>query len=111
MNQNQVIAIFLVVLGVLIGSAAQLTDLFGAGTAKYIISVAGLLNSVLAGILGVLTGQGGSIKTVLAMPGIEKINVNGQANTALAVMAMDPAQDRIAPTPAAMQEVNQTAKG
>lgn len=109
MNIKQVLAIILVILGVLVGSAAQLTDLFGASATKTIISLAGLLNSILAGVIGVISSQSGLVKDVQAMPGVEKIVVNAQANKALATLATDPAQDKVETTPGAEAQVNATA--
>lgn len=106
----QIIGIVLVINGALIGSAAQLTDLFGPLTAKYIISIASLGNSIFGGIVTLISGQGAQIKNVLAMPGVENISVGRQANATLAAIAVDPTQNKIAPTDAATQAVIATAK-
>jgi len=111
LNVKQVIAIIVAVLSVLSGSTAQLTDLLGPGAAKVVISMASLAMSVLSSILAVITSQGSTVKDVLAMPGVEKININGQANQTLAAIAIDPKQDKISPTQAARLEVTATAKG
>lgn len=111
LNRNQIIAIVIAVLGVMIGSTAQLTDLFGATATKSIISVASLLNSVLSSILAVITSQGNTVKDVLSMTGVEHLSVNKQANTTLANMAVDPTLNKIAPTQDAMATVIQTAEG
>lgn len=58
-----------------------------------------------------LSTQTAQVKDVLAMPGIEKINVNAQASTALATLAVDQTVNKIGPTPAAAQQVEATAKG
>lgn len=105
----QIIGIVLVINGALIGSAAQLTDLFGTMTAKYIISIASLGNSIFGGIVTLISGQAAQIKNVLAMPGVENITVNRQANATLAAIAVDPAQDKIAPTQEAQRAVTATA--
>ena len=110
MNHKQLLAITLVVLGVLMASSAQLTDLFGPTATKTIVSVAGLLNSILAGILGVVSSQTGLIKDVQSMPGVEKITVNEQANKALATLATDPNQEKIEASPGAENRVNATAR-
>lgn len=110
LNQNQIIAITIAVLSVLAGSTAQLTDLFGGGTAKTIISVATLGNAVLSSILAVVSSQGSQIKSVLAMPGIQHVDVNAQANPVLAALAVDPTVNKIAPTQAAAAQVAATAK-
>ena len=96
--------------GAIGGSAAQLTDLFGPVVAHYIITIATFGNTLISAIMAPLSGQGAQIRSVLAMPGVEKISVNGQANSVLATMAVDPAANKIAPTPAAVQEVTATAK-
>lgn len=109
MTRNQMLAIVLVVLGVLTASSAQLTDLFGPMNTKIIVSGAGLLNSVFAGILAVLTGQGAQIRDVQAMPGVDKIVVNAQANPTLATMAIDPAQMKVQAAPGDSDAITQTA--
>jgi hypothetical protein len=111
LTPTQIIGILLVVNGALIGSAAQLTDLFGAHTTHIIISVASLGNSILGGVVTLFSSQSATIKSVLAMPGVEKVTVNSQANTALASIAVDPASSKIEPTPAAKQAVTEIAKG
>ncbi len=109
LTRNQILAIVIAILGVLMASTAQLTDLVGPGTTKTIQSLAGILNSVLASVLAVITGQSGIIKDASAMPGVEKITVNSQANATLATLAVDPQQSKIAPTPQAAQAVQATA--
>lgn len=106
----QIIGIIIVVNGALIGSTAQLTDLLGALIAKDIVSIASIGNSIFGGVIMMLSGQGSMVKSVLAMPGVERIAVNGQASSALATLAMDPDQNKIAPTSAAVEKVTATAK-
>lgn len=107
----QIIGIVLVVNGALVGSSAQLTDLFGPQAVKYIVSIASIGNTVLGGIVSFLSGQGSQIKNVLAMPGVERITVNSAASQTLAAIAVDPASNKIAPTPQALDRVTETAKG
>lgn len=111
MNQKQVILIFLVVLGVLTASTAQLTDIFGPQNTKVIVSVAGLLNSTLAGILGIITGQGYTVREVQDMAGVEKIVVNKNANETLASLAVNPLNDKIESKPGDAAAISETAKG
>lgn len=99
LNAKQVIAIILVILGVITASTAQLTDLFGPSATKAIVSIASMVNSILAGALGVISSQTGLVKDVQAMPGVEKITVNAQANSTLASMAVDPSNEKIEPKP------------
>jgi hypothetical protein len=94
----------------LMGATPQLTVLFGTAAVPYIIAVATLGNGALGVFVTVIGGQSAQVRNVLAMPGVEKIDVNGQANGTLATLAVDPTQNKIAPTPAAMQQVTATAK-
>lgn len=111
LNQNQIIAIVMAILGVMIGSTAQLTDLFGPHVTKEIVTIASLANSFLSSILVVITGQSSTVRQVLAMPGVERIDINAKANQTLASLAVDPNVNKIAPTQAAMDVVTATAKG
>lgn len=110
LNRGQILSIIVLVLGVLMASTAQLTDLFGPATTKYIVSASSLLVSILSGINTLLSGQGGQLQAVRSMPGVEKILVNSQANATLATMAMAPLEGKIEPTPAAQAAVAATAK-
>lgn len=110
LNINQVLSLILVVLGVFVASTAQLTDLFGPLVAKTIVSLSSLLMAMMSGALAIITGQSSQIKAVQAMPGVEKIVVNSQANSALATLAVDPAQAKIETTPASAAAVQATAR-
>lgn len=111
LNLKQVMAISIAILGVLMISSANLTDLFGPRVSKTIVSAAAMLNSMLGATLAVITGQAQQVKDVLAMPGVEKITVNANANQTLASVAMDPKLDNIGPTAQAEAAVTATAKG
>ena len=111
LNAKQIISIVGAILSVLMISTAQLTDLMGPTVAKSIVSIAGLGNMVLSSVMATITSQGSTVKDVLAMPGVEKININAAANQTLAAIAVDPGVDKISPTPAAQQQVENTAKG
>lgn len=110
LNRNQIMAIAIAVLSVLAVSTSQLTDLFGAGIAKTIISAAGLLNTILSSVLAVISSQSGIIQSASDMPGVESIHVNARANQTLAAMAMDPTQDKVAPTSKDAAAVSEIAK-
>jgi hypothetical protein len=60
--------------------------------------------------MAALTSQGSTINDVLAMPGIQNIDVGAKANKTLAMIATDPTQSKIGPTPEANIQVNATAK-
>lgn len=110
-TRNQWIAIIILALGLISGATGQMTDIFGAGAAKSIASAASFMSSFVAGIQVILGGQSQQVKDVAAMPGVEKVTVNATANSALATLAVDPKQDKVAPTTAAMTAVENTAKG
>lgn len=63
----QIFSIILVVLGVLVASTGQLNDLLGPQVTKYIVSLAGLLMSILSGISAIVTGANQQVKDVVAM--------------------------------------------
>lgn len=109
-NRNQSIAIFIAVLSVTTASTGQLTELFGPLAVK-IISAAGFLNGILGAILAVLTGQSQMVKDVAAMPGVESIKVNAQANQTLASIAVDTTASKVSPTAEAKAQVTKTAGG
>lgn len=101
----QKIAISMAVLGVLSTSGVQLTDILGSGIAKSVVSVSGLINSVLAAIVAVLSGQSAIIKQVASMPGVERVSINAEANSVLAQAATDPNLRNVGAT---TSEVRQT---
>jgi hypothetical protein len=109
----QIVGIILLANGVITGSVNEMTDLIGAVWAKHLISLAIMGSGFCGGLVTMFGGQpdqATQVKSVLAMPGVEKIDINGLANAILAKMAVDPAQNKIAPTPAAMDQVAATAK-
>lgn len=111
LNGKQILGIVGAIISVLMVSSAQLTDLLGATQAKYIVTIAGLLNLMFQSISVALSTQTAQVKDVLAMPGIEKLTVNSQASPALATIAVDPTVNKISPTQAAQTAVEATAKG
>lgn len=98
LNTKQILAICVAILSVLMISTAQLTDLFGATVTKTIVSTAGLLNMILSSVVAAISSQGSLVREVAAMPGVEKIQVNAQANQTLAGVATDPLQPKVGPT-------------
>jgi hypothetical protein len=109
LNGGQLLSITIAILGVLVASASQLNDLFGPA-AHYIISASTMLMSIMSGVNVALQSQGSQIAAVQQMPGVEKITVNSQANGTLATMAVDPANNKIEPTPLAQAAVMATAR-
>lgn len=112
LNAKQILAIILAILSVFSGSAAQLTDLFGTGIAKILISASSLASTALSSVLAVLSSQGSLVRDVAAMPGVERINVNASASQALAAVATDPNQPKVgATTPEVREVLKDTVKG
>jgi len=110
LNFNQGLAILIAVLGVVGGSTAQLTDLFGAGTAHLVVSAASFGSSIVSAVLVATSGQASMVKAVNDMPGVDKIVVNSQANQTLAQIAVDPAS-KVQPSEQAKAAVQKTAQG
>lgn len=95
----------------MITGAALLNPLFGETMALKIVAVLGISNLALNSIQTALTGQAQQVKDVAAMPGVEKITINANANPTLAAVAVDQNVDKVAPTRQDMDVVTQTAKG
>ena len=110
-NSKQWFQIISGVIGGLITGAAMMQTLFGQDLTIKIVAALGIANIILSSTGTALSGQGATVKEVLAMDGVEKIDVNAKANATLAALAVDPNVNKIAPTPAAMQQVTATAKG
>lgn len=112
LNFKQVLAIAGVVLGVAMVSTSQLTDIFGSGPTKIIVSASAMLSMMLNGVLAVISGQAAMVRDVAAMPGIEPLKVNAQANPTLAAIAIDPDQPKVGGmTPQVQAQLKEIAKG
>lgn len=107
----QWIGITMVVLSAIAGGSATLTDIgLAAPTVKALVGVANFIMTILGGIITFLSGQAHMVKAVAAMPGVEAITVNTQANQVLASVAMDPKQDKVAPVEGQETAVKDTAE-
>lgn len=98
----------------LITAGALFTTLFGQDMTLKIIACLGLINIVLSSVGAAVSGpdsQSTQIRNVLAMPGVEKIDVNEKASQTLASMAVNPVIDKIGPTASAETKVTAIAKG
>jgi hypothetical protein len=108
---KQLLLVISAVLSALVAASAQLDIIFGPATAKAIISVISLANTVLTSVVVAITGQGSLVRDVAAMPGVARIAVNEQASPALASVAVDPNQPKVgATTPDARLVLTETAK-
>lgn len=105
----QWLGIILVINGALIGSTAQLTDLLGPNVVKIVVAICSIGNAVVGGLVSFMSGQGSLTKTVAGFTGDDgrpavRVGVNANAGSALAAVAVDPAQPNIgAVTPAARE--------
>lgn len=106
---KQWLAIVAAVLSAIAVATTQMTEIFGPTLAKSIMGAAGLLSTILNTVLAIITSQTGTVKDVQSMPGVEKITVNAQANSALASMAVDPANQKIEPSAGSAAAVTRTA--
>jgi hypothetical protein len=74
--------------------------------------VLGFVSACLAVVATVSSSQGNQIKTVAAMPGVDRITMNASASPAAAQVATDPQQPKVSGTSREVQQVLQeTAKG
>jgi hypothetical protein len=98
--------------GGLITGAALFNPLVGQDMALKIISVLGLCQIIVSAINSNLSTQANTIKEVRAMPGVDKVLVNENANQVLAQIATDPTEPKVgASTPAVREVLKETAKG
>lgn len=109
LTPKQWLAIIVAVLSAMAAATSQMTEIFGPTLAKSIMAGAGLLNTILSSILAILSSQTSLVKDVQAMPGVDKITVNAQANQTLATIATDPQNTKVEPTPGAAAAVQRTA--
>lgn len=100
----QWLGILLVINGAMIGSTAQLTDLFGPNAVKIIVAICSLGNSICGGVITFLSGQGSMLKSVANFDGVEPIRINSQASPSIAAVAVDKAEPNVGGTSAGVQE-------
>ncbi len=105
----QWLAIAIGMLGVLAAGGTQLDAVIGPVAAKSISAASALVSAMLAIPLSVMTGQSSIVRQVSVMPGVEPLKVNAQANSTLAALAVDPANDKIEVKPGAEAAVQRTA--
>lgn len=110
MNTSRYLGVAIAILSVWAGASAQLSTLFGQTTANVIVTVCTLTVATLGAVLGVINNQTNTVTLVKSMPGVDKIEVNAQANPALAKMALDPTVDKIKPAPGAEAKLTQIAQ-
>lgn len=110
LTRGQLLSIAILALSILGASTSQLTDIFGPGMTKTIVSISTMLTGFLSGVGVIIGGQSSQIAAVQSMPGVEKIVVNSQANSTLAAMTIAPENSKIEALPSAQSAVEATAK-
>ena len=111
MNYKLILNILSSVNGGLITASALFTTLIGQGLATKLIAGLGILQIVVSSINSNLSTQSNSVASVAAMPGVEKITVNNAATPALAALAVDSTQAKIAPSNGNRPQLETIAKG
>lgn len=122
-SRNQWIGIAIVILGVIANGSTNLTPVVGAGLTQILVNLATLLNTGLGGVIIVLGGnqtqareviqnpanQEQIVKAVAAMPGLEPLQANRNANAVVAQLAVDPSATNISAKPSDAAAVMATA--
>lgn len=111
MNWKLFLNILSSVNGGLITGAALLNPLVGESLALKIISGLGICQIIVSAVNSNLSTQANTIKEVAAMPGIDPLSINKQANATVAALALDPANHKIAPALGATPTLESIAKG
>jgi hypothetical protein len=106
---TEILGGILVVNTVLAGGVTQLTDLFGQPMTNHILAVTTLGTGICGGFLMRMGSMSAQMQNVRALPGVDRILVNGQVPPEIAAMAMDPAQAKISPAAGAVAAVTATA--
>ena len=113
MNIKRVFQIISGINGGLITGAALLQTLFGQDLTIKIVAGLGIFGIILNSIGAAFSGsdsQEVQVRNVLAMPGVENIEVNAKATPALAKLAVDPDLGKISPIQSAESKVAQIAR-
>lgn len=110
LTRGQYLSIAILALSILGASTSQLTDIFGPGMTKTIVSLSTMLTGFLSGVGVIIGGQSSQLAAVQAMDGVEKIVVNAKANPTLAAMTVSPDNSKIEALPSAQAAVEATAR-
>lgn len=108
LNRNQWLGIAIVIVSALSISTANLTDIFGAGVAKVIVSACSMLTTIFGGIVTVITGQTGMAQQLGNLTGV-KVQVDATADPSLAKLAVSPDNNGIEPAPGQGADVAKVA--
>ena len=109
-NAKQIVVIVIALLSFLASASANLTELFGPGTAKIIVSTSTFLNGLISAALMPFLSNTSVVKDAGALKGVD-IQVSRTAAPAIAALAIAPAENGIAPAPGEGAAVKQVAEG
>ena len=109
-NAKQVVLIIIAMLSFLAGASANLTELFGVGVAKLIVSSAVFVNGMMSAALTPFLSNANVVVDAKAQKGVE-ILIDRTAAPNIAALAVDPKQNSISPAPGEDAAVKQVAAG
>lgn len=117
MTSLQKLGLMMALLGAIAGAGTQLNDILsplGASApiiVKIVVSAASFGSMLLGVIFTFMTGQTSQVQAVRSMPGVEQVAINGKANPALALLAVDPTETKIVPSsPGAQAQIEATVR-
>jgi hypothetical protein len=93
----QWIGIVLLVNSVLTSSTNEMKDLLGAVWATHAVSLATIGSGICGGLVTMFGGISSQASNVAALPGVDRILVNRNANATLSALAVDHDQPKIGP--------------
>lgn len=110
LNGKQIVLIVIAMLSFLAGASANLTDLFGAGVAKVIVSAATFANGLISAMMAQFLSNTNVVRDAGAMQGVE-VQISRSATPSIAALAVDPTEKSIAPAPGEDRAVQAKAEG
>jgi hypothetical protein len=110
LNSKQIVLIVVAMLSFLASASANLTDLFGPGLAKIIVSTATFLNGLISASLAPFLSNTNVVLDAKDQTGVS-VNIDRYANQKLAALAIDPTQANISPAPGEAAAVSKVAEG
>jgi hypothetical protein len=109
-NAKQIVLIVIAMLSFLAGASANLTELFGTGVAKLIVSSAVFVNGMMSAALTPFLSNANVVIDAKAQTGVNVL-VDRTAAPNIAALAVDPKQTSIEPAPGEAAAVKQVATG
>lgn len=109
-NAKQIVLIAVSMLSFVAGASANLTDLFGASTAKVIVSIATFANGMITASLAPFLSNTSVARDAGALDGV-KLQIDRSASPQIAALAVDEAQINIAPAPGEERALVRKAEG